>query len=598
MFFFAVSTAINGQAIITPLPGNSTICPGQQVFYTLSPGQNFSNCGIVTWTLTNGSFETGNTVTTKTGAVNVTQTVFWNDVAGTGTIKATSTCTEGALSVTQTYAIKSLKNRDLGNPHAFQTLSLCSTAPIQIGVDLMFLFNTGGTTGITQQQADGYEWALPAGWTYNGLSGTVTSSTEYITISPDNGCRAGTVTVKAFMNCTSGKKYSNASTISLPRATPSITITPPAGYPGPGCGSTAPVTFTVNHNLTCLVANNAFQWVFPSGWNISGTFTNGNTITATPSGGALDGDLGGNQGRINVTITLACGTQVAATPYHLVFVAPAFSSNAPICDFGTTVTMLNVAPSVTVTWSPSSPISVFSGQGTPSALLKIPPNAGALGFGTINATVSCPGTTVDPLIVWAGTPGQPGRVTGETAPHIGSIYQYVCASSAPGTYQHDWILPYSGNPAWSFWGWQQGPIDTLVPSAMAGSSIGFVQVYGINGCGNGPVSKLKVYPVEGPCIRCPRIRQEGKSDSDTTFFKLVLYPNPANTEFKIQLTTPAEKDGELSLIDLSGNVKQNGIIQKGSQWITIGTSDVNPGIYVIKVNDGTKTTYRKVLIQH
>ncbi len=59
-----------------------------------------------------------------------------------------------------------------------------------------------------------------------------------------------------------------------------------------------------------------------------------------------------------------------------------------------------------------------------------------------------------------------------------------------------------------------------------------------------------------------------------------------------------EQEGELSLMDLSGNVKRNGIIQKSTQWITLGTSDLFPGMYVIKINDGSKVYYRKVLVQH
>ena len=391
-----------GQAKITPLPGNSTICPGQQIFYTLSPGSNFNSCGTVTWTLTNGSFDSGNTITTATGPVTSTVTVFWNDVAGNGTIRATSTCAEGALVVNQTYAIKSLAGRTPANPQAYQALPFCSVATILIGVDVMFLLNTGGNTGIDQQRADGYEWVLPAGWSYAGLTGTVSTPQENINIYPDNGCRAGTVSVRAYMDCTSGKKYSSSATISLARPSPSIYITPQAGYAGPGCGGTQPVTFTVNHSLSCVAPNNGFQWVFPAGWNASGIFTNSNSITLTPSGGAADG------GPINVTVNLTCGTQLASTPYQLVFVAPAINVATPICDYGTSVTMSNVASGVTVTWSVTSNMSIYSGQGTSSAVMQAPLNAGSLGYGTISASVSCPGTTVEPKSVWVGTPSQPG----------------------------------------------------------------------------------------------------------------------------------------------------------------------------------------------
>ena len=82
------------------------------------------------------------------------------------------------------------------------------------------------------------------------------------------------------------------------------------------------------------------------------------------------------------------------------------------------------------------------------------------------------------------------------------------------------------------------------------------------------------------------------------FFKIALYPNPANAEFKVRLKKPAEQEGQLSLMDFSGYAWKQGIIQKGTQWITIGTTDVFPGMYVVKIYDGSKEYYRKVLVKH
>ena len=40
------------------------------------------------------------------------------------------------------------------------------------------------------------------------------------------------------------------------------------------------------------------------------------------------------------------------------------------------------------------------------------------------------------------------------------------------------------------------------------------------------------------------------------------------------------------------------VLQKGAQLITVGTNDMFPGVYLIKINDGSKEYYRKVLVQH
>src|SRR5690606_31822573 len=119
------------------------------------------------------------------------------------------------------------------------------TLGIHIAVDIMWLNNTGIGTGVDQQRADGYEWSLPTGWKYNGTGGTIRTPQEFIFIEPDNGCVGGTVTVKAYMNCSSGRKYSSSASISINRPTPSIKVTPQSGYTGPSCGKNDPVTFTV-----------------------------------------------------------------------------------------------------------------------------------------------------------------------------------------------------------------------------------------------------------------------------------------------------------------------------------------------------------------
>jgi hypothetical protein len=97
---------------ISPEPGNYTVCPGQLVVYTVNPNPGFSGCGRFTWTISNGTFVAGQNVTTKVvGAGNFNIDVFWNDVASTGTLTVTSSCAEGVMSKSSTYAIKSLAGR-------------------------------------------------------------------------------------------------------------------------------------------------------------------------------------------------------------------------------------------------------------------------------------------------------------------------------------------------------------------------------------------------------------------------------------------------------------------------------------------------------
>ncbi len=569
---------------ISPAPGNSTVCKGVELNYSLIPGANFSSCGTVTWTVTNGSFSPTTDVTTTTSTVAGTVKVTWKDVADKGILTAASACFEGALSVSKTYAIKSLAGRTLANARANQTLLFCGTSTISLSVDVMFLLNTGGTTGITQQRADGYEWTLPTGWNFSGGS-----SSEFVNIYPDNGCRGGTVTVKAYVDggCTSGKSYSKEATINISRPTPSISITPQAGYGGPSCGSGQPVTFTVNHNVSCVAANNGFLWVFPLGWLTSPVFTNGNFITVTPSGGANDG------GPINVTVNLSCGTSLSATPLQLVFAPPVISVSSPVCSEGSNVTLSNVPPTISVTWSGGSNMTVFSGQGTSSAVIKAN-STGSLGNGTISASVSCANTTVAPQTVWVGTPESPGSVTGEIAPSVGGIYQYNSSYSSIGAAYHNWLMPYYGNPVWSQSGGNiNGIINTLTPNFIVGSSTGYLQVFGVNNCGNSGVRRLRVTPTTG-----------GGGGQQQ---RIQAYPNPAQKELTIEDISTSASSSEIvssedTIEDFSATLfnSQNQEVKSGKSKkgkIAFDVQDLRNGFYYLQIQNGEELTTQQIQIK-
>lgn len=578
-----------GQSI-SPVPGNTTICKGVETNYNLVPGPSFSGCGTVTWTVTNGSFSPTSDVTSTTSPVSNVVKVTWKDIAGTGTLTATSNCSEGALSVSKTYAIKSLAGRSLANARANQTLPFCSTGTINLAVDVMFLENTGGTTGITQQRADGYEWVLPTGWKLGGTPGTVTSTTEFINIEADNACRGGSVTVRAFVDggCTSGKSFSAASTISIARPTPTITVTPQAGYAGPSCGSGQPVTFTVNHNISCIAPNNGFLWNFPSGWLLSPIFTNINSITVTPSGNKNDA------GTINVTVNLACGTALPATPLQLVFNAPVISAATLVCSGGSNVTLSNVTPSILVTWSGGTNMTVSSGQGTSSAVIMAN-STGSLGNGTISATVNCANAIIAPKTVWVGTPESPGSVTGNTTPSIGGIYQYVSEYGSNGAAYHNWLMPYYGNPLWSVSGGNiNGIVNTLTPNFIVGSSTGNVQVFGVNACGNSGVRRLRVTPTTG---------------GGGGIQQIIAYPNPAQKDLTIEVSasstslsslsvtneSPTTPDFSVTLLNDQYQIVKSGVSKKGK--ITFDVQDLRNGFYYLNIQKGEELSTQQIQIK-
>ena len=174
---------LNGYVIaqspsIFPEPGAVSWCPDNEETYEVrTAGAQQTSCSYK-WTITNGTIVGGNDA-------NRMVTVKWNNTTSKGTLKITLTnCSEASnASVTSEYIIRSLTAQSLANPRALSSLPYCSTASIVAQVDEMKIPNTGGTSPVSQQYADGYEWAIPAGWSVSGYSGNPVSTSEpFITL--------------------------------------------------------------------------------------------------------------------------------------------------------------------------------------------------------------------------------------------------------------------------------------------------------------------------------------------------------------------------------------------------------------------------------
>jgi hypothetical protein len=597
---------------ISPAPGNSTVCPGETVTYTVNPNPNFSGCSSFTWTITNGSFVFGANpaVTTKTTTV-LSVDVFWNDVASTGTLKVTSNCTQGAMSVGPlSYAIRSLAGRTPANARSTPVHPYCDASGLTLLVDVMFLENTGGATGITQQRADGYEWVLPAGWMHNGSPGTVTTASELINIAPDNGCRGGTVTVKAYVNCNSGKKYSSPASININRTTPTLTITAPT-YTGGGCGKTDEVGFTVTP-ISCATS---YVWNFsgpnastPSGWLSTPTSSGTNNfINVRPSGSPADA------GSVKVSVTLSCGTTLFSSPFTLTFAPPTISlgaSNA-ICPGGTSVTLANLAGSTVVDWTTSSNMTITSGQGTTTATIK--GNSPFMGSsGTITASfTNCPGITTITKAVHEGLPYlaskySDGNLVKYTWPGNPVNYNSVCnlirktvdmtTSGGSGTWQR--IAANPTGTSWSssgnnvtFYFYQVGQTATF--RYTANNSCGTVaQDFSFKSvtCGGGGCTQFTVSPnrsantvritapppnIPAPCGSTSRLEPQE-----------TIQPEQAKSKPSIQ---------SIAVYDFNGQAKRSKQFTTGTTDADIDISDLGKGVYIMVVSDGTVIETHRII---
>lgn len=615
VLFACLIQGVFAQIDFTPIPGNVTHCPGELKMYTSTVQ---GNCpGTRTWTVTNGKIldANNNEVTTLTGnSVNVR----WNDFAGTGTLKVSVICGSEVKIQEKNYAIRSLKDRVLQNARVNQLPQYCSTNTIQLLVDEMLLLNTGGTTGIPQQFANGYEWTLPAGWSFNGAS-----NTRMINIYPDNGCRGGTVTVKAYVNCNSGRKYSAPASISVARVGFNSSLGVPTGYTGPKCGNVSPVTFTAA-NLSCAqtyrwTATNT-QWKDASG--ALGPWTTAtNTLILYPSGTLSD------QGIIAVDINIGCETLTQT--YNAVYTNPPLQTPAftlagtfVLCSNGSSpLAVAPVASASTYNWYtvPAGTNNVLLNgtlatqaiplvTSTPSITVQAPAIDVNQRFGLeyvvkANRAGGCAGSLATTRSGWVGNP-DPGfsttSFTGASCVRKGytpgyEFYANPFPYTVPGATQYTWSLsgqtPGITISASTNQVWANISAASYVPSYLYA-----VSVTAQNSCGL-VTSSHQTFRVYAPGESC-----KGGIGGPTA-----VYPNPADNTLRVLFHSQTGDDDPLKKMITPApvslklyNDKQQLVLESTCYTgeATLDTSALPDGNYVLHVSGYNLDEKRNIHIVH
>jgi hypothetical protein len=583
---------VSGQSL-TPAEGVTTFCPGEAVVYTINPSP-LTNCSTYTWTVTKGSFNFGSSVTSTT-TTGTSVTVYWNDVASTGTLTVTASCKNGSgstvtLSESGDYAIRSLAGRAPENPRANVSLLYCSTNSVTLMVDVMFLQNTGGTTGIPQQRADGYEWTLPTGWSSSGSRGTVITSSEIINIFPDNGCVGGTVSVRAYKDCGS-RKYSSSASISVNRVGVSPALPAPAGYQGPRCGNTTPVTFTAA-SLPCALN---YRWTFPVGMTgpggATGSYTTStNTITLTPSGSASD------QGTIAVDINLGCGTltQTFNTPAYTdaPLSTPVFTSGsvAILCANGSGTVAINPVPGAdSYTWYTTSTGTIYidgsirdsSNPLTTTAnsiTVSLPANGNGYKskiFVVANRGNGCTGSSSGVWDVWAGTPKLPGALDRSLNPAcVGEMKVAYFSYGPEGVESIEFIQ--ASDAFWVDGGYSGLSVEPYYPATT------YFTLRLTNTCG---VAERR-YNLH--------IRQCSGGDPSRV---AQVFPNPASEEVTIGLSDAVEVKQNTSILIVNSQREKVMEIHGSNREHKVSVSGLPEGLYYIQIKGDSDEDSKRLVIK-
>jgi hypothetical protein len=461
----------------------------------------------------------------------------------------------------------------------------------------MFIKNTGGAGEPVKREVDRYIWSIPTGWKEFGTSNigpvNVSLSLNSITLEPVSS-NGGTVTVVGSIknSCSAdGIVNSNPKIITITR-TPSIAITAPAGYVGPRCGLTNPVTFTVN-SPSCATS---YTWTKPATW--SGASTT-NSITLTP-----DGETGGT---LTVTIGLSTGysttksfdlTFINTIPYPSISKS---SNQSEICS-GESWTFTNTPPSTYPTnygfdWYATGGL-LINGVSTSSSsplhtttnTVSVSANSGSYGtayiYTRVNNNVCTPSNYV------------------HIQTQVGTLSSSQFSISGPSTacpnttvsYLSSYIDPSITNYQWSWSGFASGSGQgTPYLSVTTGSSFtnGTITLRLGNRCGltGSPAIKFvsKPYCSGG--------------------FSYALSPNPTDEaltvtvvdeESGVALTEeqlPAESAQTLvAIVNNRSRVVSSGTLTKGK--ISFDVSSLPNGLYVVKITAEGKVTSKQILIKH
>jgi hypothetical protein len=352
------------------------------------------------------------------------------------------------------------------------------------------------------------------------------------------------------------------------------------------CGSTTPVTFTVNNNNNTSGISD-YTWNLGSadnGWSYNGSPAPQTISTGTTNTLALTPVCGSSQS--NITATVTAGSQTYTTNASVVSLTlPALSigSSGVICGSGNYF-INNLPCNSSVTWSasPSGIVNIVP-SGNNATLTKITD-----GVVTLTATITSACGNVTPISqtipIGVQTPtsiigfGSNGK---EFA--VNSIYDFT----STGT---DWNV--EGGTIVSGQG-------TYTISARTGVTTPYfnVKVRENDACGISDYLWRTGSIVAG--ITKPQSVMAGKLNvisSDTALDKasltVMVYPNPANNIISVDIPTNLTK-AFIKVFDIYGRQLKNVIPTSRSTNINI--ADLAGGLYIIEIFDGQKSIKKKVL---
>lgn len=87
-------------------------------------------------------------------------------------------------------------------------------------------------------------------------------------------------------------------------------------------------------------------------------------------------------------------------------------------------------------------------------------------------------------------------------------------------------------------------------------------------------------------------KQQSKSHETSVIEGLSVYPNPVSSG-KVYITSKNDLDKNIIIFDVLGKKALQTTISSKE----LNVSDLSPGVYIIKINEGEATTTRKLIVR-
>ena len=508
----------------------------------INPSPNFSGGGAAgVFTSTSGL-----TINSATGLITLS-----SSTSGTYTVTNTIASSGGCNSATATTTI---------------VISAVPAAPVISGLTMFCGTQhpayTASSPGITS-----YTWSYPAGITSITGQGTSSIITNISNTSSGN--------VSLVLSCVAngcGPSMATTYTITSAPVAPDVITSVPANL----CGATSAI-FSIVPVATALAG---YQWVLPSGWGTIGA-TNTSTISVTIPANFVSGV-------VNVYSKSGCA-QTLGTPITV-------STHVPIAPVATAgITNVCTIHSGTYTVSavagadPNAYVWAVNGTGMSISPSSTVTSATVLTDGLDGGTVTCSAHNTcgtGPAKTWSLSvlPLPPGVITGpqNLCNLTSATYSVVDVTPAGQTgYTYNWFCNFG------YAGWLPGSstINTNTftnPNLYSPTHPGIIEVKTSNTCGT-VFSNITTYPV----TYCHDPISMNNSSIEQPNNYSHIYPNPANSEFTIDVASDIDKDVIVEIYDVLGNkvIQQKHQIIIGDNTIKTTIEQYKTGMYFVRLID-------------